>query len=172
MATETPTTASHGAKAIDEFTPTMMSFYLLLRRFRKTIQTEIKYQAAGVDLFADEMADALRELEIAWEGLTETVFDVILHLPAAPEDRDLQRVAFLMKSVFEIEEPSDRAHLITEARKHRNLFSCVALAAQGEISARLIQRFFVLFDQMSDLKQFGGSVVEMPCPDFLDQIPA
>jgi len=172
MATSKTTTAAHEAKAIAEFTPTMAAFYLLLRRFKKTIKTEIKYQASGIDLFALDAAEDLRDLEIAWEALTETVFDVILHLPVIPEDRNLQRIAFLMKSIFEIEEPSDRAHLVAEARKHRDLFACTAPGAQGDIAGRLILRFFEVFDLMSTLRQFGGSIIELPCPDFLDQIPA
>lgn len=150
----------------------MAAFYLLLRRFKKTIQTEITLRASGIDLFALDASEDLRELEIAWEALTETVFDVVLHPPVIPEDRDLQRIAFLMKSIFEIEEPSDRAHLVTEARTHRDLFTCTAPGAQGDLAGRLILRFFEIFDLMSNLQQFCGSMVDLPCPDFLDQIPA
>ena len=172
MANRKTTTAHGGTKAIAEFTPTMSSFYLLLRRFKKTVEIEHRHQAEGVDLFAPERADDLRGLEVAWEDLTETVFDVILQLPVVPEDRDLRRVAFLMKSVFEMEEPCDRAHFVTEARRHRDLFDCAVPGLQGEITTRLIARFFRVFDQMSELRQFGGSPVEVPPSDCIGMIPS
>ncbi|MCC5991998.1 MAG: hypothetical protein JJT99_05705 [Rhodobacteraceae bacterium] len=170
MATSKITTAAHEAKAIAEFTPTMAAFYLLLRRFKKTIQTEITLQASGIDLFTLDAAEDLRELEILWEVLTETVFDVILELPVVPEDRDLHRVAFLMKSVFEIEEPCDRAHFVAETRKHRDLFDCAASGTQTEITTRLIARFFQVFDQMSELPQFGGTPVTVRPADCFGMI--
>ena len=172
MANRKTTTGTGGTKAIAEFTPTMSSFYLLLRRFKKTVETDMHYQVQGIDLFADDRADDLRELEVAWEDLTETVFDVILQLPVVLEDRDLRRVAFLMKSVFEIEEPCDRAHLVAEARKHRDLFDCAVPGTQGEITTRLIGRFFQVFDQMSGLKQFGGTPVEVLPSDCIGMNPA
>ena len=172
MADRKTTTAHGGTKAIAEFTPTMSSFYLLLRRFKKTVEIELMYQAEGVDLFAPERADDLRDLEMAWEDLTETVFDVILQLPVVLEDRDLHRVAFLMKSVFEMEEPCDRAHFVTEARKHRDLFDCAVPGIQGEITTRLIGRFFGVFDQMAELKQFGGTPVKAPPSDCIGMNPA
>lgn len=172
MADYMTTTAHAGAKPIAEFTPVMTAFYLLLRRFQKTIQTEIKYQAQGIDLFATGSADDLRALEICWEELTETMFDVILQMPAVPEDRDLHRVAFLMKSVFEIEYPCDRAHLLGEARKHRDLFDCATPGLRGEITTRLIRRFFGVFDQMAALPQFGGTPVDLSPSDGVCMIPA
>ncbi|ATX67523.1 hypothetical protein BG454_18305 [Roseinatronobacter bogoriensis subsp. barguzinensis] len=150
----------------------MSSFYLLLRRIKKTVEIEHRHQAEGVDLFAPERTDDLRDLEVAWEDLTETVFDVILQLPVVPEDRDLRRVAFLMKSVFEIEEPCDRAHFVAEARRHRDLFDCAVPGMQGEITTRLIGRFFQVFDQMAELKQFGGTPVKAPPSDCIGMNPA
>lgn len=172
MANRKTTTAHGGTKAIAEFTPTMSSFYLLLRRFRKTVETDLHYQVQGIDLFADDRADDLRDLEICWEELVETVFDVILQLPVVLEDRDLRRVAFLMKSVFEMEEPCDRAHFVAESRRHRDLFDCAIPGLQGEITTRLIGRFFQVFDQMSGLKQFGGTPVEVPPTDCIGMIPS
>jgi hypothetical protein len=165
MADYMTTTALVGAKPIAEFTPVMTAFFLLLRRFKRTVRTEIRYQAEGIDLFAVRNANDLRALEICWEELTETVFDVMLQMPAIPEDRDLHRIAFLMKSVFEIEDPCDRAHLLAEARKHRDLFDCATSGLQGEITMRLIGRFFQIFDQMSVLPQFGGTAIDLPPSD-------
>lgn len=172
MATSKNTTAAQEAKAIAEFTPTMSSFYLLLRRFKKTVETDMHYQVQGIDLFAEDRVNDLRDLEICWEELVETVYDVILRLPVVPADRDLHRVAFLMKSVFEMEEPSDRAHFVSEARRHRDIFDCAIPGLQGEITTRLIVRFFGVFDQMARLKQFGGSPVEAPPSDCIGLIPS
>lgn len=172
MADRMTTTGTGGTKAIAEFTPTMSSFYLLLRRLKKTVEIELMYQTEGIDLFAEDRVDDLRDLEIFWEELVETVFDVMLQLPVVPQDRDLHRIAFLMKSVLEMEEPSDRAHFVIEARKHRDIFDCAIPGLQGEITTRLVARFFGVFDQMSELRQFCGTPVKAPPSDCIGMNPA
>lgn len=168
MATSTVTTATDSAKGCAAaHTPVSKSFNRLIASLDAFVAHEQKLEAPDLDVLSSAFTTVLVDAEHAREALSKVVGDVLVAPDYRSEDRALRRLAHVLYIMLTTEVDGDRQHFHQSTVRHRDIFVIDGQSSAARLTRHLSSRFFSHFDDLAQLREFGGDgPVAFPETDF------
>jgi len=138
-------------------TPVSHAFGLMLMRFSEMMSAEVRIETAKRDMINPAITDEQCAAAQSREALIEAAFDVI----ATPELRDvdcaLNRLAFLLVTLFQLEDDLERQTLHAQTCEHRDVYEIDGAGPEARQAMRMQSAFFQQFDTLATLQKYGGA---------------
>jgi hypothetical protein len=137
-------------------TSVMVAFAVMLRVLESAVRAEGEYELGLGQGCDDPSRTPEQGLDDLRNQLGASCLDILLETPRCAAERGLMQLAFMLRTMCELTDHSDRGHFLDRLRMRSDLFVLLSSEPRAGDVLRLEEQFFDLLEDLSVLPDFGG----------------
>lgn len=137
-------------------TPVVLAFAVMVRVLESAVRAEREYELGLGQVCDDPSRTPEQGLDDLRNQLGASCLDILVETPRCAAERGLLRLAFMLRTMCELTDHSDRGHFLDRLRMRSDLFVSLSSVPRAGDVLRLEEEFFDLLEDLSVLPDFGG----------------